>query len=187
MRLIWFYGLGKELDKKAFFLNILGVMDLKIDIRNLPKEGSSLEFHLKGEDVAVKEVIGDTFVKFEICKNGNSYDMKGFMEYKLSLICSRCLREITQQKKKEFNLEFKEKAGYAVMGKFNRKTSEAENEYIVENSCLNLGSFLRDEIILSIALKPLCSEECKGLCSVCGANLNEFTCEHVKLKEESLT
>jgi len=162
-------------------------MDLKINVGNLPKEGSSHGLYLKEENVAVKEVVGDTFVKFEICKNGNSYDVKGFMDYELSLICSRCLKEITRHKRKEFSLEVREKLDCTVTGKFNRKTGEAENVYIVENNCLDLGPFLRDEIILSIALKPLCSEECKGLCSVCGANLNESACEHVKLKEESLT
>jgi uncharacterized protein len=162
-------------------------MDLKINVGNLPKEGSMLEFCFKEADVSVKEVIGNTFVKFIVCKNGNSYEVKGFMEYGFSLVCSRCLKEITQHKKKEFNLEFKEKSSYDDKGKSGRKTGEIKNEFVVENSCLDLGSFLRDEIILSIALKPLCSEECRGLCSVCGANLNESICEHAKIEEKSLT
>ena len=45
---------------------------------------------------------------------------------------------------------------------------------------------LRDTILLSIPLKPLCREECKGLCPVCGKNLNEGECEHVKKKEEEI-
>ena len=162
-------------------------MDLKINVANLPKEGSTLEFCFKETDVSVEEITGDTFVRFEICKNGNSYDVKGFMEYELSLVCSRCLEEIKQRNRKDFELEFKERSNYDVKVKSGRKTGETKNEYIVENNCLDLGAFLRDEIILSVALKPLCSEECKGLCHVCGTNLNESFCEHVKIVKKSLT
>jgi uncharacterized protein len=109
------------------------------------------------------------------------------MEYEISLICSRCLKEIIKHKRKEFKLEFKEKLSYDVKGKFDRKTGEAKNEFVIEDNCLDLGPFLRDEIILSISLKPLCSEECKGLCPVCGSNLNESICEHAKIEEKSLT
>ena len=162
-------------------------MDLKINVGNLPKEGSTLEFCFKEADVSVKELMGDTFVKFKICKNGNSYGVKGFIEYKVSLVCSRCLKEIIQHNRKDFDLEFKEKSDFDVKGKTGVKTGETKNEYFVENNCLDLGVFLRDDIILSIALKPLCSEECKGLCHVCGVNLNELICEHVKIEEKSLT
>jgi uncharacterized protein len=162
-------------------------MDLKINVGNLPKEGSILEFCFKEADVSIEEVIGDTFVKFVVCKSGNSYDVKGSMEYRFSLICSRCLKEIVRHKRKKFNLEFKEKLSYDVKEKSGRKAGETENEFVVEDNCLDLGPFLRDEIILSIALKPLCSEKCKGLCPVCGTNLNESVCEHVKIEEKSLT
>lgn len=162
-------------------------MDLKINVGNLPKEGSTLEFCFKEEDVSVEELIGDTLVRFVVCKNGNSYDVKGFMEYRFSLTCSRCLKELIQHKRKKINLEFKEKLNYDIKEKSGRKTGETENEFIVEDNCLDLGPFLRDEIILSMTFKPLCSEECKGLCPVCGTNLNEAICEHVKIEEKSFT
>jgi uncharacterized protein len=44
----------------------------------------------------------------------------------------------------------------------------------------HLGIFdaVREAIILSIPGKPLCREDCRGLCHVCGANLNRETCAH---------
>jgi uncharacterized protein len=38
---------------------------------------------------------------------------------------------------------------------------------------------VREEIILSIPMKAVCSETCKGLCPECGQNLNEGQCDCV--------
>jgi len=37
-------------------------------------------------------------------------------------------------------------------------------------------------VILSVPMKPLCKEDCKGLCPVCGANLNYEDCGHTQEK-----
>ena len=113
--------------------------------------------------------------------------MKCFEEYDLVLTCSRCLKDIKQHEKRNFHLEFKKRSDYDIDGKLTRETDTTESEYIVENNCINLGPFLRDEIILSVPIKPLCSEKCMGLCPICGVNLNKTTCEHSKTKEKSLT
>jgi uncharacterized protein len=94
---------------------------------------------------------------------------------------------MTRHEREEFNLEFKEKKGCSVSGKLAEKMDEADTEFVVKNGFLDLGPFIHDKAILSIPLKPLCSEKCKGLCTICGVNLNETTCEHSKLEEGSLT
>ena len=162
-------------------------MDLNINVVNLPKEGSKIDLDIKKADVSVKEIAGDVHVHAWTHKSGNSYNVKGFEEYTLTLKCSRCLSNIEHHEKRNFNLEFKKSTNYTIYGKQSKETDETESEYIIENDCINLGPFLRDEIILSIPIKPLCSEECLGLCPTCGINLNKKTCLHNKEKEKSLT
>lgn len=41
---------------------------------------------------------------------------------------------------------------------------------------INIADEVRDEILLAIPLKPLCSETCQGLCVVCGGNRNVVPC-----------
>jgi len=36
---------------------------------------------------------------------------------------------------------------------------------------------MHEQFVLSLPMKPLCSEGCKGLCPVCGTNLNRNTCD----------
>jgi uncharacterized protein len=157
-------------------------MELQINLENLPKDGSRVDVYIKEENVSVEEITGDVHVNALVHKSGNSYDVKGFEEYDLRLICSRCLKEIIRHEKRNFHLKFKEKADYNIDVRLPREADQTEIEYIVENNCIDLGSFLRDEIILSVPMKPLCSEECKGLCPICGVNLNNTTCKHSKLK-----
>ncbi len=162
-------------------------MDLLINVENLPKDGSRVDVYIKEGNVSVEEITGDVHVNAMVHRSGNSYDVKGFEEYDLRLTCSRCLKDIKQHEKRNFHLEFKKKANYAADVGLPRENELTEVEYIVENNCIDLGSFLRDEIILSVPMKPLCSEECKGLCPICGVNLNKITCKHSKLKGKSLT
>jgi uncharacterized protein len=50
---------------------------------------------------------------------------------------------------------------------------------------LDVSNDLRDFVILAMPNRNLCSEDCKGLCSVCGADLNVQDCPHVPLSSES--
>ena len=48
-----------------------------------------------------------------------------------------------------------------------------------EDDCIDISCDLADLIILARPMKSLCSEECKGLCSFCGINLNRASCDCV--------
>lgn len=49
---------------------------------------------------------------------------------------------------------------------------------------IDLSEIYREFLILAIPIRCLCQEECKGLCEVCGTNLNHTTCEHHPENEE---
>jgi uncharacterized protein len=47
-----------------------------------------------------------------------------------------------------------------------------------ETGIIDLGPVMREYAVLEIPISPLCKPECKGLCPICGNNLNESTCNH---------
>lgn len=58
---------------------------------------------------------------------------------------------------------------------------EIESEYsdeiiIVEDMKLNLDELVYSEVLLSLPMKHLCHDDCKGICIKCGKNLNEGDC-----------
>jgi len=47
---------------------------------------------------------------------------------------------------------------------------------VYEGDIVDLTPLLREQIILALPTRPLCDEDCKGLCPTCGMNLNMETC-----------
>ncbi len=54
-----------------------------------------------------------------------------------------------------------------------------------EDAQIDLQPLLREYALLEIPIKPLCREDCKGLCPVCGENLNEQDCGHRPTPDDS--
>jgi uncharacterized protein len=50
--------------------------------------------------------------------------------------------------------------------------------YAVTGKEIDLEPAVRDAVMLALPLNPLCTETCRGLCSTCGADLNETDCGH---------
>ncbi len=53
-----------------------------------------------------------------------------------------------------------------------------DDTYRVRGTEIDLEPMLRDAIALALPLKPLCAEDCLGLCATCGGDLNLQTCDH---------
>ena len=93
-------------------------------------------------------------------------EVSGEVAGRMHLSCSRCLRE--------YDVDFVQKVDEIFYYE-----ADGENEdYEVEGSLIDLEPMLRDVIVLGIPITPLHDIDCKGLCSVCGADLNESECGH---------
>ena len=57
---------------------------------------------------------------------------------------------------------------------------EGEDAYRFHGQEIDLEPMLRDAVTLALPLKPLCREDCKGLCATCGKDLNSETCECIQ-------
>jgi uncharacterized protein len=49
-------------------------------------------------------------------------------------------------------------------------------DFHFEGDSIDLTEILREQIVLALPMYPRCKEDCRGLCSVCGANLNLGEC-----------
>lgn len=80
-------------------------------------------------------------------------------------LCRRCARAVGGNETVEVRERYLESA------------EEGDEEaYPLVGDLLDLGPAIRDAVILSLPLAPLCDEDCKGLCAQCGADLNEASC-----------
>jgi uncharacterized protein len=86
----------------------------------------------------------------------------------VKLECVRCLGEYDQTLQWEFT------ELYA----FDRKSITESELTVPEDAHIDLQPLVRDFALLEIPIKPLCKPECKGLCMVCGEDLNKRDCGH---------
>ena len=103
--------------------------------------------------------------------------MLGDFSTRIELSCSRCLEPVVADLKGKFDLL------YRPLGVDQRKSGEeieitaddVEIGYYRGNGLL-LEDVLKEQVLLQLPLKPLCREDCKGLCPKCGANRNAAVC-----------
>jgi len=88
--------------------------------------------------------------------------------------CVRCLSDCAQ----ELQVDFSEL--YA----FNSRSVTESNLILPEDGKIDLEPLLREYMLLSMPIKPLCRPDCKGLCPVCGENLNQVDCGHTAETED---
>lgn len=87
------------------------------------------------------------------------------VKFTLNIVCDRCLKEI----KRNYSLDFKR----IVV----KNVNSDNDEYIVaENDKVDVNEIALSDLLLSLPTKMLCSDECAGLCPVCGCDLNESEC-----------
>jgi uncharacterized protein len=67
-----------------------------------------------------------------------------------------------------------------------REKSVSESELIVpEDAQIDLQPLIREYALLEIPISPICRQDCRGLCPVCGQDLNVRDCGHRPLRDES--
>ena len=83
--------------------------------------------------------------------------------------CSRCLKEFGQR----IDVAFEEEAFHS-----NDEPSgeQPEAPAIDDKRILDLTEALEQYLYLAVPVKPVCREDCQGICSQCGADLNETAC-----------
>ena len=62
----------------------------------------------------------------------------------------------------------------------NIENEDNDDIILVANMELNLDELCRNDVLLHIPMKHLCRKNCKGMCSVCGKNLNDGECDCIK-------
>lgn len=97
--------------------------------------------------------------------------IEGSARVVLRMNCGRCLKEVD----KEMHLVFS-RIVYAP-DEVTRGTEEEDDQTFMDGYQLNVEDLIYSEILLNLPMKVLCNENCKGICKICGKDLNEGECE----------
>jgi uncharacterized protein len=95
----------------------------------------------------------------------------------VELTCSRCLGQFGQQLTLDIEEEFFPTIDILTGATASAPEDEPDAFTIDENNVLDLAEAIRQYALLAAPMKPLCREDCQGLCPSCGANLNVKHCD----------
>ena len=142
-----------------------------IDVKKLKrsgKESCSFHFDYEADDSAITlpdaEYSRPVSVNGTLTLGGNEVWAEGEIEYFVSTKCSRCLDDVIFHNIVEYDETFSE-------------DDNADGAYLYSRGLVDLTEMVNEKLLLSFPVSVLCKEDCKGICSGCGVNLNHENCK----------
>jgi uncharacterized protein len=162
---------------------------LQIPLNSIPETGKELHLDLgpewfarwQDEDPGLEFAGAEVTGTVRLAKHGRDVLVRGELSGALRLTCSRCLEPYGAKAQAGFDLLLvPAPEAHAAHGE--ELTPEDLDLDYYSGETVDLESLLKEQIILMVPLKPLCAEDCRGLCPRCGANLNRESCSCLEIK-----
>ncbi len=114
--------------------------------------------------------------RLDVARAGVKFIMNGSLSGSLMIRCDRCLEAFGRDLEYSFRLFLS--AHLSESGEYEYELAEDDmNFHFVDGSEVDLDDIIREQIYMALPVKCLCREDCRGLCSICGANLNVDACK----------
>ncbi|HEY6476484.1 MAG TPA: DUF177 domain-containing protein [Polyangia bacterium] len=103
-------------------------------------------------------------------KMGDDYLLRANLRGEMETTCARCLERAVVRVDVPLAVTF--------VSTDADKTDDDEDPDVIAftGNEIDVGEEVRDELLLTLPINPACKESCRGLCPVCGANLNLARC-----------
>lgn len=103
-----------------------------------------------------------------LMRTGQGILASATLSTRVRLACSRCLGDVEEDIAFAFDEEFRPTIDLATGLPLPAPGPEDEWAAISELHILDLSEIVRQNVLLALPMKPLCSETCPGLCPMCG-------------------
>jgi uncharacterized protein len=133
--------------------------------------------HEMGGDVDAYQIVEPVELAFEIHKDKDKFRLVGRVRTELELSCSRCLDAYRLPIDAAFDHRYlPSSAATATAAEREIEENDLETSYYTEDQ-IDLDELMREQFYLALPMKPLCQDDCKGLCPQCGMNRNSGACD----------
>lgn len=145
------------------------LLDLR-DILHLPEgeKAFQTQLDLSGlEFYGRKPIVRPVLAQGRVVNHAGALMLNGTARSELDLVCDRCGKAFSREKIVPLDT--------LLATKLEHEESE-EDIFLLQGSSLDLDELVTTAFVLAMDTKNLCSENCKGLCAKCGADLNLGPC-----------
>ncbi len=140
-----------------------------IDIDKIPKEGLNVSRNFEFLNIDLVEenavFLAPTHAEVVVRRVGEEIWVKGRLTARLSHVCSRCLSPFEFPVDASFDLVYLPEELDMMKDGFDEE--DAESGFYRDNQ-IDLHEVILEQLNLTFPLQPLCSEDCEGICAVCG-------------------
>jgi uncharacterized protein len=157
---------------------------LLIEIPRIPPEGLDLDEALEARALGLEAETeftlrpGARLVCHVELVDGTTVHVRGRLAASLDTECGRCLEPYALPAEQELDLFYLPRADSRPQEQ-EEDVELGDRDVVVgyyDGDTLDLGEVMREQIVLALPLKPLCSEGCRGRCASCGRDLNQGAC-----------
>ena len=128
-----------------------------------------------GEKDDAYAVVAPVDLAFEVHKDKDRFRLVGTAKTELELVCSRCLEPFRLPVDAAFDIRYLPASEASHEPEREVEEEDLGTSYYTDDQ-IDLNELLREQFYLALPMKPLHSEDCKGLCPQCGTNLNTGAC-----------
>jgi uncharacterized protein len=152
---------------------IIRVPDLKEEVRQLEflEPAAALNARINASPGSNDQhFANDLAVSAEIYRSERDVHFAGSIDGEVRATCARCLEEFDRKLARDFR--------FVILPRPAAADDESDDEGVDHYSGdeLDLSPLVAEQALLALDLLPLCTEDCRGLCAKCGANLNREAC-----------
>ena len=118
-------------------------------------------------------------VQGEFSNRAGIVTLKYTVSCTLDAVCDRCLAEL----RRDYSYDF----SHTVVPSLQSEGDIYDTYLVAQHDSIDMNETAISDLLLMLPTKMLCREDCKGLCDICGGNLNETTCDCRKLDAPAMS
>ena len=153
---------------------------MQLDLSKIRQAQDHFERTFEPAQVAMPDdpyrIVAPVHLAFDIHKDKDKFRVVGTVRTELELACSRCLEPFRMPVDQRFDLRYHPQAEASSEPEVEVGAEDLETSFYRDEQ-IDLNEMMREQFYLTLPMKPLCRDDCKGLCAQCGTNLNTATCD----------
>jgi uncharacterized protein len=153
---------------------------MRIELDRLQETGDRFAHRYEPEELLLDEeharLTEPPEISGRVQTSSHEVRLRGHITARAEVDCDRCLKSVAVPVETDFDVTYVPEEDY-------RESEAAELQEedlslsVFDGETIDVDELVREQLLLALPTRALCTEECKGLCPVCGANRNSDACD----------
>lgn len=152
---------------------------MRIELDRLEEDGNSFAHLYEPGELLLDEeharLTAPPEVSGKVKRSGSEVRLRGKISATAEVDCDRCLKAVSVPIETDFDVTYVPEEEYR-SGEAAELQEEDLSLSVFDGEAIDVDELVREQVMLAMPARALCTDECKGLCPTCGADLNAEQC-----------